>query len=179
MIRFSDIQQFPTSKHRETVALPKIPAWIERQRADALAGDYEFDLSPPYQRDFVWTPEQKRLYIEFLLRGGRSGLDIWFNMPGYVSTYPGDETESRMELVDGKQRINAVGEFLQNAFPVFGGHFARDFEHQRFPVNFTFHVLELPPVEVVKFYIAFNSGGSIHTNEDMQRAFRVLERCNL
>ena len=173
-IKFSDIPQFPTSKHRETVAFAQIPAWIAGQRRDALAGGYEFDLSPPYQRDFVWTLDQKRLYIEFLLRGGRNGLDIRFNMPGYVATYPGADVAVRMELVDGKQRVNAAQEFLDDKFSVFDGNFASDFEHQRFPVNFTFHVMELAPAEVVNFYISFNSGGTLHTADDMKKAFDVL-----
>ncbi|HRH47071.1 MAG TPA: hypothetical protein PKY82_35825 [Pyrinomonadaceae bacterium] len=36
MIKFSEIPQFPTSKHRETVALNEIPQWIEKQKKAAI-----------------------------------------------------------------------------------------------------------------------------------------------
>ena len=174
MIKFSDIPQFPTTKHRETVELNRIPQWIEKEKQAAAELDYDFDMSPPYQRDFVWTVEQKQSYLEYLLQGGKSGLDVFWNMPGYISTYPSNNVTARMELVDGKQRINAVSEFLNNRVPVFGKYFAQDFEHQRFPVNFTFHVLELPPADVVRFYIGFNAGGSVHTAAEIGKAKFVL-----
>lgn len=173
-LKFSDITQFPQGKHRETVSFHHIPGWINRHQIEADEGHYILDLSPAYQRDLVWTLSQKQQYLEYLLRGGRSGIDIWWNCPGYVDSYPPADELAVMELVDGKQRVETICSFLKNEFPIFKKYYARDFEHQRFPVLFTFHVLELSPSEVVDFYIKFNSGGTAHSTADMEKAYRCL-----
>lgn len=41
------------------------------------------DMYPDFQRPHVWTAEQQSRYVEYVLKGGMSGLDIYTNCPGW------------------------------------------------------------------------------------------------
>lgn len=42
--------------------------------------NYDLQLNPEFQRRHVWTQEQQKKYIEFILRGGKTGRDFYFNL---------------------------------------------------------------------------------------------------
>lgn len=42
-------------------------------------GNYNLQLNPEFQREHIWTQGQQEKYIEFILRGGKSGRDFYFN----------------------------------------------------------------------------------------------------
>lgn len=72
-IEFADIPQF-TGVPNYRVAVP----WRSLERS---LGDYNVDLDPDFQRGHVWTPEQQSAYIEFRLRGGMTGHEVFMNNP--------------------------------------------------------------------------------------------------
>ena len=135
--------------------------------------DVPIVLDPEYQRGYVWTKQQQIDYLEFRLKGGMSGGDLFWNSPGWhegASTY--------LELVDGKQRLEAVLDFLAGNVPVFGRKIY-EFEDELNPVRhrFKFHINDLDdPIKVVQWYLDMNTGGSIHTEKDLQSAYDVLEK---
>jgi len=134
---------------------------------------YKLDFEPPFQRGYVWTREQQIAYCEHIMQGGMSGKDIIFNMKGWMGKFDGD-----MVLVDGKQRLTAVLAFLNNEFPVFGQYYFDNFDG-KLPSHceFIFRVNDLATMEeVVGWYIAMNTGGSIHTAEDLKPAYDLLNK---
>ena len=82
-----------------------------------------------YQRDFVWTLEDKRLLIESIYQGINCGLIL-------VRTHAWDDLEKLakkgetelafIDIVDGKQRLNAVKGFLNNEFTDNYGNYYSD-----------------------------------------------------
>ena len=77
----------------------------------------ELLMDPVYQRDFVWTKEQKQLYIKNLFE------DKAFVRPTFIeySETLEDGTRKRVtEVLDGKQRIKALIDFYNNEFDVDG-----------------------------------------------------------
>ena len=38
--------------------------------------EYQLDVNPNFQRHYVWTPEQKVRYVEYILRGGPQSEDV-------------------------------------------------------------------------------------------------------
>ena len=60
---------------------------------------YDLDFNPKFQRGYVWTLKQKQKYIEYLISGGISGREIYFNCPGFMGN------SGQMVVVDGKQRL--------------------------------------------------------------------------
>lgn len=66
-------------------------------------------IIPDYQRELVWTQEQKIKFIESLVLRLPIGEYTLHKMPDY--TY---------EVLDGQQRWDAIFSYVNNEFPVFG-----------------------------------------------------------
>lgn len=127
---------------------------------------------PDFQRGHVWTELQQIRFIEFLLQGGSTGRIIYFNHPGWMRDWKGD-----FVVVDGLQRLTAAKRFLNNEIPAFETLY-KDFE-DRIPsdVDFIFNVNNLKThKEVLQWYLEFNSGGTIHTEEELDRVRKLLEQ---
>jgi hypothetical protein len=101
-------------------------------------------------------------------------MDILFNCPGFHVGELGT-----MELVDGKQRISAVLGFLANEFPILGEHFSSDFTDEMDIIRqrFRFHVNDLTSRrDVLQWYLDLNSGGTVHTETDLEKVRRLIEK---
>jgi hypothetical protein len=131
------------------------------------------DLNPDFQHGHIWTVEQQIAYVEFILRGGNSGHDIYFNHPGWMNSF-----KCEFVIVDGLQRLTAALKFMNNEIPAFGCLY-KDYE-DRFPwssIGFIFHVNDLKTrAEVLQWYIDFNSGGTPHTEEEITRVKTLLDK---
>jgi hypothetical protein len=69
------------------------------------------DLDPPYQRRSVWNQSYKDAFVDTIL--------IQYPSPAiflYQEISPDGQT--KMHVVDGKQRLTAIFEFVSGAFPV-------------------------------------------------------------
>lgn len=87
-------------------------------------------LDPDYQRNPIWKPDKKTAFIESLYMG----III---PPIYVVEIPGESILDGVsyEVVDGKQRLTTILEFIENKFYL--GHKALEyysdwFSHKRF-----------------------------------------------
>lgn len=130
-------------------------------------------LEPDYQRGRVWTEAQQIAYVEYCLRGGKSGRTIYLNCKGWSSGQ-----REIVEVVDGLQRITAARRFMANDLPVFGGIRLRDFEGAppRFTqLYFDAFTNELTRREVLEWYLQLNGGGTPHTPEELERVRGILE----
>lgn len=144
-------------------------------------GTQYVDLNPDFQRGHVWTEAQQIAYIEYFLRGGKSGRDIYFNNPRW-----GGGMNKKMEYddfvcVDGLQRITAIERFLNNEIPIFGNHYYKDFtdkyfmEHDHWHHCFIIHVNNLTTKkEVLQWYLEMNSGGTPHTEQELDLVRELL-----
>ena len=170
MARFRDIPQLTScSGYTVNVGWDYLPFQIARHVLD-----HNLNMEPDFQRGHVWTPVQKVKYIEYILRGGRSGRDLWFNCPGWQSlSVLGDYV-----LVDGKQRLDAVLGFLSNEFQVFDGHYFRDYTDRLrggASPDFVWHVNTLATrTECLQWYIDLNRGGTVHTEEEIAKVRRLM-----
>lgn len=150
------------------------PSYIEHwlNPKDGLA---RLETNPDFQRAHVWTPSQQAAYVEYILRGGMSGRDIYFNCVGWGGSYVGP-----FVLVDGKQRLEAVSLYLRDELEVFGGYRHSQFEG-RLPntAGFKFHVNDLPTkTEWLQWYLEMNTGGTPHTREEIKKVEDMLANCN-
>lgn len=76
---------------------------LRRRALDKLYKRRDRIEMPDFQREEVWTVEQKRLLIDTILRG--------WHLPKF---YFRKMDESSYECVDGQQRLSAVWEFYDN-----------------------------------------------------------------
>jgi hypothetical protein len=143
------------------------------------------DLEPDFQRAHVWNQDQQAKYVEFVLRGGRSGRDLYFNCKNW-NRY---SIMSDYVIVDGKQRLNAVRKFLRNELPIFSDGsilnndkpiYLKEFTEpmrMRIHLGFKWHVNDLATrAEVLQWYLDFNAGGVVHTEEELNKVRKMLKK---
>jgi hypothetical protein len=168
MAKFKDISQLTRgANYRIHVPWKHIPSWIKEAE-----GDLGLDMNPDFQRGHVWTVAQQQAYVEYILKGGVSGKEIYFNHPGWMGNFKGN-----FYCVDGLQRITAVLHFLENRVAIFGGLFFKDFE-DRLPghANFNLTVNNLKSKkEVLSWYLEMNIGGTIHSSDELDRVQKMLD----
>jgi hypothetical protein len=165
-MKFADIPQISQPVYSVHHFLHTLPSTIKKYQEEHLC---PLNLEPDFQRIHVWTPKQQSRYIEFILSGGNSSKDFYFNCPGWQGSYDGP-----FELVVGKQRLTACLDFMAGKVPVFRGLYISDFVDKPFDVHLCFHVNNLKTRrEVLQWYLDINSGGTIHTEDELNKV-RVL-----
>lgn len=171
MPRYQDIPSFT----RHAAYAVDIP-WDHLERTlGTYVDDYHLDTDPDFQRGYVWTPDQKVSFIEFRLRGGMTGGDIYTNCPGWNGTA---RDMGAFVLVDGKQRLNAIMGYLRNEYKVFG-HYHKDYTDRldMFRAKVRWHVNDLRTRrEVLQWYLDLNSGGTVHTEKDLGKVRAMLAK---
>lgn len=136
--------------------------------------DSQLDMNPDFQRGHVWNKEKQIAYVEHLFKGGRTGCDILFNHPGWMRGFQGD-----MVLVDGKQRLEAIRAWWENEIPIFGVY-KKDMDDTDSMMGLNivlhFHINDLKTrKEVLQWYLDLNSGGVVHTQEEIDKVKKLLE----
>lgn len=170
-MHFSDIGQFIRSGSYEVdVSLDHLERTLKH-----WDDDYGLELNPDFQRGHVWTEEQQVSYVEFLLRGGVTAKVIYFNSPAFGRINNTSELPDTILCVDGLQRVTACLRFLRNEIKVFG-HYYKEFDGSlRIMQGLKFNVNSLDKKsDILKWYIEFNSGGTIHTKEEIDRVKLML-----
>jgi hypothetical protein len=166
-MKFSDILQMTKpSNYRVNVGWKYLKKHIGRDR------NPPFDINPDFQRGHVWTKEQKIAYVEFKLKGGSGSDIIQTNCPGWMNDFRGPYV-----LVDGKQRLTAVLDFLDDKLPVFN-HYYSEFEG-RIPhtCDFIWCVNDLETKkEVLAWYVELNTGGTLHTKEEIDKVLEMIRK---
>lgn len=118
--RFKDIPQFTSGgSYQVNYSLTSLVREIEEE-----VNEMGLQLNPEFQRGHVWTEEQQIAWLEYHLRGGKSGNTIYLNNP-FWSSYrePKQNEYSDYVCVDGLQRITAAQRFVHNEIKVFGSYF--------------------------------------------------------
>jgi hypothetical protein len=172
LTRFQDIPQMTQAGSWECDfdlegAWHQIKKWVA-----AEDGTSPLDLNPDFQRAHVWTEAQQIAWLEFWLRGGKTGRVLYFNHSGWFRKWDGD-----FVVVDGKQRIEAIRRFLDNEIPTYGS-LCREFTDmpRAFVQTIKINVNDLQSrAAVLQWYIEFNAGGTPHTDADIQRVRELLE----
>jgi hypothetical protein len=129
-------------------------------------------MDPDFQRGHVWKKYQKKAFIEWGLKGGESGMSLYFNHPEWMNSF-----EGQMLLIDGKQRLNCVLEFLDNKIKVFDGLSFSDFK-ERIPsgIEFAVNVLRIKSrFQILEWYSSMNSGGAAHTEKEINRVKALID----
>ena len=169
-MKFKDIPQFTRGGSWECdFTLVSVIRQIEEW-------DKEFGvkMNPDFQRGNVWTEHQQIAYIEFLLKGGRTARVLYFNNPNW-NRY--EDKKDNMVCVDGLQRYTAIKKFINNEIKAFGYYFNEYEDSARMMQNtIKINVNDLQTrKEVLQWYIDFNSGGTVHTTEEIDKVKKLLE----
>ncbi|MDX9744309.1 MAG: DUF262 domain-containing protein [Arcobacteraceae bacterium] len=158
------------------------PASINVSKDDSsvyeLKRQYEMEpkriqLSPPYQRGSVWSSKQKSELIESILMGIPLPIMYFFQ-----------DNSGVKQVVDGKQRLTTLFDFMKNSFALTELSVMKDLKGKKFrdlngldqgkiedykiPIN----VIKPPTPDRIKFDIfdRVNRGGTRLNNQEMRNA---------
>ena len=166
-MKFTDIPQFTKgSPYSVDIGLDYLPTWVTEHEKN-----FNLQLNPDFQRGHVWTEKQQITYLEYLLRGGKSGRDVYFNMPGWMVEFNG-----KFVCVDGLQRITACLKFMNDKLKVFGCYKSEYEDRLRLMhITLKVHINNLKTKrEVLTWYLEMNTGGTVHTNDELDRVKKML-----
>lgn len=167
------------------VQLEKKPEYLSRVRKDVLRTfvSYFFeeywdniDFEPNFQRGLVWSQEQKEAYILALFEH-RAELSPTF----VLDQDKVNETVNlkKMISIDGKQRLHAVKEFMDDKFPVKGMYYSQLKDSDKYflaALDFDMVVYRNPDVSKtldyktqLKIFLAINSWGVPQAEEHIKK----------
>jgi hypothetical protein len=163
-MKFSDIKKFTQDGYYHTdIVFTDVKHSIER-----YIKEYGLILNPDFQRGHVWTKNQQIAFVEYILKGGITS-DIRLNHPGWMNSFKG-----KFVCVDGLQRLSAIVAFLNNEIPAFDILY-KDFEGNT-AVSISIRINNLKTrKEVLQWYIDLNTGGTIHTKEEIEKVKNLLK----
>lgn len=165
-MKYKNIEKFPHCNYRANVPWVGLETWI-----DGMSEELDLQLDPPFQRGHIWSDYQRTAYMEYLLKGGRSSKIIkWV-----AKDWPSTGLKDTLQLLDGKQRLQTIRMYLRDEVRVFGGYVCSDYDRLTMRYDLIFEIYNIPTQrEVVELYLALNTGGSIHTPEDLKSAYDYL-----
>ena len=173
MPRFRDIPQLPQAHYKIDVSWVYLAEELKRWAETANGQMGGLDMSPDYQRDHVWTTEQQIAYVEYALMGGEVGRTIIWNNPTW-----GGSWKMPTELVDGKQRLEAVRAFMDDEIPAFNAKLSEYEDKMRvIDPRFEFRVCKVKTrEEILQLYLNINAGGTPHAKEELDRVRAMLDK---
>lgn len=123
-----------------------------------------------YQREFCWTLNDKQLLIESIYNGLEIGKIIlkhnsFESIEKGLKKYP-NQIFGWYDVIDGKQRLNTLLEFVNNKFPDKNGVYYRDFSgHSKHKLlsyqGFTLGEIDedVTHKDIIKIFLAINFTG--------------------
>lgn len=145
---------------------------------EGLIKEYGLNMNPDYQRGSVWSLRQKRAYVGYILEGGET-LPLILNIPDSGAAYS--------ELIDGKQRLTAICEWISGEFNarLYDGREVSYKILEADPVSkrlmnsavmLTIGTVCLPRRKAIEYYLKLNGAGSPHTDAELQHARTLLSK---
>lgn len=126
------------------------------------------DFNPEYQRGDVWTEEQKVKLIDSIYKNINIGAIVfvekmWHNNKNQV-------TSDMFEVLDGKQRLTAIFEYMQSKFPYKGKYY-----YELSPL--TRNLFEEQQVLIGELMLFKNNGQSFYNKNYVLEQFIRLNEC--
>lgn len=139
----------------------------------------ELNLNPFYQRDIVWTMEQKQKYVENLF------LEKAVITPTLILNWENID-KNVFEVIDGKQRLCTCFEFINNKFSIFDNVFYRDLSAEdrtfilKHNVNYTriekLDNKNLSDEDKIELFLEINELGTKVSQEHLNRVKDMLNK---
>lgn len=179
---YAMIRPRAASSYSVNIFLNHLEATFAQLTNDAKRQGGMFDLEPDFQRGHVWSDQQQVAFVEALLRRTAPML-VRFNNPSYahVATECVGMHHADMVCIDGLQRITAIRKFLAGGLQPFGLSLQdlkeTPFDPTRPIFTITMEVYSFTSrANLLKFYLDLNTGGTIHTEDELDRVRFLLQQ---
>lgn len=136
-----------------------------------------------YQRPLVWSLQDKQLLIESIYNNVDCGKILVRNRgwKELEELQKGGHDLAWKDIVDGKQRVNAIKDFLDDKFPDMHGNYHKDLSDQaqrRLLNHQLFSYAELPEntpdVEILRQFLRLNFSGVPQSQEHLEYVKSLL-----
>lgn len=142
----------------------------------------DIQLDPEFQRENVWNPRQKSELMESILMGIPIPVFYFF-----------ESKDAKIQVVDGRQRISAVIDFMNDKFKLSSLKIIKSIEGKKFSeleaikqrkiedYQIDTYIIQPPTPEKIKFDIfdRVNRGGTRLNNQEMRNALYQGESTKL
>lgn len=173
----NSLKYIPFDKKYKLRALPEHLGKLIEFGENARRNEDVF-IIPEYQRDLVWSLENKQNLIFSIMNGSPIGEFIFVRET--VDTKK--EYYHRWIIVDGQQRLNALKEFVNNDFADKDGRYYVEYSYREMVYFFeefsafkAVYIQDLPEKEQIEIYLSKNVGGVAHTEAELQKAKDLLK----
>lgn len=147
-------KQIPVFAQRESLQI----SYQQRCVSGLLTTFYHFgiDMNPDYQRGNVWELEDKVKLIDSIFKNIDIGKFVLIHKPY-------KEDDASYEMLDGKQRTNAIVEFYENRFS-YKGLFFKDLSYgdqdyfENFPIAWG-DIREITQKQKYEYFLKLNVSG--------------------
>ena len=141
--------------------------------SDILTKMYLFglDMNPKYQRDYVWSRKDKEALIDSIYKNVDIGKFV------FVKLHFGGEFS--YEILDGKQRVNAIKEFYEDRLTYKGLKYSelssRDRGHLENYHIATCTVSECSTKQKLKIFYKLNISGKVMDKKHLDKIEKMIE----
>ncbi len=144
---------------------------------------YNADMNPDFQRGHVWTVPQQEAFMWSMCVNSRALPPIILNE--HEST---PNSHYRTDLVDGKQRLTAALAWIDGEIEAVEPAAMAGAGRRRFSAieildhvsvircSFVFSMVRLRRRQVLDYYLRLNSGGCVHTEDELARVRALRDR---
>lgn len=135
---------------------------------------FGLDTSPSYQREYVWTEDDKVLLIDSIFHNVDIGKFTFVHLDNY------NVGEYGYEIMDGKQRLKALTDFYENRFAYKGLYYndLNNFEKHHF-LDYNVSYAELRDVaeeDKYRIFILLNTAGKPVDVEQIDNVKRMYKK---
>lgn len=169
----------PTTKECTLTYKEPLKLQFFQQSVDCLIHKFfvywGLDMNPRYQREIVWTHEQKLKLIKSIFEG----LDIGKFV--FISNPYSEDREFGYEILDGKQRLTTILEFYNDEWTYEGYYFSELSTYLQYKFrDLSVFVAEMRDGDATKenileYFIRLNTTGTPMSEEHLDKVRKQLE----
>jgi len=177
-VMWTDVRKYAEEKNESLVQNRDVKLnYSQRSMGDIFSKVYHFGVNfePDYQREFVWSLEDKVSLIDSIFHNVDIGkfTFIHYEMEKWIETGLG------YEILDGKQRIRAILDFYEDRFTYKGKLFSelshRDKHHFTDYAIAQAEAKNLTDDQILRYFIMLNTGGRVMAKEQIEKVKGMLK----
>lgn len=150
--------------------------YSQSQMSEIFGKKYTFglEMNADYQRDYVWTSEDKINLIDSIFKHVDIGKFVFIHYEW--NEHP---LNYSYEVLDGKQRINAITEFYENRFAYRSLFFNQLSKREQWHFKeYSINVAEISKItkeQKIRYFLLLNTSGKVMDVEHLKKVEKMLE----
>lgn len=162
-----------------------VEGYVDDEEEGVVAYGGRLDVRPPYQREFVYKPDQQVAVVATIMRGYPLNVMYW-NVRG-DGHYEVVDVGRRLEILDGQQRTLSICRFRDNKFcytpdgqehPMFFDNLKPEEQRRFLSYELTVYVCQGTDRERIEWFRTINIAGAELTEQEIRNAVYAGPWCS-